>query len=81
MTNEELTILEECRAKCREIELETFTADKDVSAEQKFRTKARMPWYEFCTRTMKSDDNVMHFREFWGNEDSYPRTIAIESKK
>lgn len=79
MTNEELSILAECRAKCREIERETFTADKDVSAEQKFRTKARMPWYEFCEKTMHS--KIMHFREFWGNEDTYPRTIAIESKK
>lgn len=67
------TLLIECRLVCRTIELEKFAGTIDVTPEQQFRTKARHPWYVFC----QTDKNaIMPFREFWGNEETYQRTIA-----
>ena len=65
MTNK---LLEEYRAKCRELELETFELEKD------FRYKARELWWEYSQATQK--EGMLYFKEFWGDERSYPRTIA-----
>lgn len=67
------TLLTQCRAACRGIELEKFSGTVDISPEQQFRTKARHPWYEFC----QNDKNaIMPFRQFWHNEETYQRTIS-----
>jgi hypothetical protein len=71
--NSDQELLASCREKCRNIEQEVFTATKELTAEQQFRTKARMPWYEYC---QNSKEPIMTFKDFWGCDESYPRTIA-----
>lgn len=59
------------RAKCRESETAEFPEEKD------FRYNARTYWWEFLEKTQKyPSEGVMPFRDFWNNEESYPRTIA-----
>lgn len=73
MTKEEYDeLLAEGRAKCRESESMPFEEEKD------FRYNARTYWWEFVEKTQKYPADVMSFREFWGNENTYPRTIAVD---
>lgn len=71
-THEEASaLLAEQRVKCREIETQTF------DSENSFKYKARELWWEYCEKTQMCYPTIMSFREFWDNENSYPRTIAI----
>lgn len=69
LNSNSVIILAELRARCRELETETF------ATETIFRYKCRELWWEFCQKTQE-EPHVTHFREFWGNEETYPRTIA-----
>jgi hypothetical protein len=62
-------ILAELREKCRNLELESF------DTEAIFKYKCRELWWEFCQKT-QSEPHVTLFRDFWGSEETYPRTIA-----
>jgi len=64
--------LAEGRAVCRNLE----TAQFETEAE--FRYKAREPWWNFIQHTQKMKDYIMSFKEFWGDDATYPRTIAVD---
>lgn len=60
------------RAKCRESETAEF------ENENKFKYNARTYWWEFLEKSQKYPvGGIMSFREFWDNEETYPRTIAM----
>lgn len=63
-------LIAEQRAKCRESESTVF------DNEDSFKYSARMHWWEYLQKSQKLTRYVMPFREFWGDESSYPRTIA-----
>lgn len=64
--------LEYGRNKCRQLELGVY------EKETIFRYKAREPWWEFIENTQKMKDFILSFRDFWGCEETYPRTIVID---
>jgi hypothetical protein len=79
MTNEE--VLEEQRAKCRAFEVSAPSADGITDLKIKasmistFKYTARTFWWDYLTKSQRLVRYVMPFREFWNNEDTYPRTI------
>ena len=73
------TTVEECaefltaqRLLCRESESQNF------ETEVLFKYNARTYWWEYLERAQKVMPTIMTFREFWDNEESYPRTIALD---
>lgn len=58
------------RLLCRESETQLF------ETEVLFKYNARTFWWEYLERAQLVKPSIMTFREFWGDESSYPRTIA-----
>lgn len=71
--DERIAFLAEQRAKCRESETTVF------ETEVLFKYNARTYWWEYLERAQKVATSIMSFQEFWGNEESYPRTIALDN--
>jgi hypothetical protein len=67
---ERVEFLAEQRAKCRASESTVF------ETEVLFKYNARTYWWAYLEKAQKIAPNIMTFREFWGDESSYPRTIA-----
>ena len=67
---ERVAFLVEQRAKCRESESAVY------ESEVLFKYNARTYWWEYLEKAQKIAPDIMAFREFWGDENSYPRTIA-----
>jgi hypothetical protein len=65
-----IEFLAEQRAKCRESETQVF------ETETLFKYNARTYWWDYLEKAQKVMPTIMTFREFWGDETSYPRTIA-----
>lgn len=61
-------LLNELRAECRKLESAPDLTEAD------FKYKARVLWWKFCQETQR--EPLLHFRAFWGNENTYQRTIA-----
>jgi hypothetical protein len=70
--DERLAFLAEQRAKCRESESTVF------ETEILFKYNARTYWWAYLEKAQKIAPNIMAFREFWGDDSSYPRTIALD---
>ncbi len=64
-------LLTSLRAKCRELETQPQIDD----VEPDFKYQARLLWWEYCQKTQM--ESTMEFREFWGNNNTYPRTIRM----
>ena len=70
--DERLAFLAEQRVKCRESESTKF------ETEVLFKYNARTYWWAYLEKAQKVATSIMTFREFWDNEESYPRTIAVD---
>jgi hypothetical protein len=67
---ERVEFLAEQRAKCRASESAVY------ETEVMFKYNARTYWWAYLEKAQKIAPDIMTFREFWGDESSYPRTIA-----
>jgi hypothetical protein len=70
---ERVAFLAAQRAKCRASESAVY------ETEVLFKYNARTYWWEYLEKAQKIALNIMTFREFWDDESSYPRTIAIDN--
>ena len=68
---EQAAFLAEQRAKCRDSESAVF------ETEVQFKYNARTFWWAYLQKAQYFTRYVIPFREFWGNEETYGRTIAV----
>lgn len=68
---EQIEFLAGLRAQCRESESTVF------ENEVLFKYNARTYWWAYLQKAQHFTRYVMPFREFWGNEETYSRAIAV----